>query len=83
MNRTSAEGVVIARLLGEKSKRTVAWLYQWQTGGLGLLWTSRDRRVAGIDRRLDPEVLTQARSVGDQEIAAFLEALPVRDPDTL
>ena len=82
MNRTSAEGVAIARLLGEKSKRTVAWLYRWKSGGLGLLWTSGDRRVAGIDRRLDPEVLAQARLVGDLEIAAFLEALPVSDPET-
>lgn len=82
MNGTSSEGMAIARLLGEEPGRTVAWLYRWETGGLGLLWTSADRRVAGIDRRLGPEILSQARSVDDLEIAAFLEALPVSDPDT-
>lgn len=82
MNGTSAEGMAIARLLGEDSRRTVAWLYRWETGELGLLWTSADRRVSGIDRRLDPDVLAQARSVGDLEIANFLQALPVSDPKT-
>ncbi len=81
MHGTNAEGMVIARLIGEDSEKTVAWLYRWETGGLGLLWTSADRRVAYIDRRIEPEVLTQARTVGDLKIADFLNALPVSEPE--
>lgn len=82
MNGTSAEGMAIARLHGEDSRRTVALLYRWETGSVGLRWTGADRRISSIDRRLDPDVLAQARSVGDLAIAAFLEALPVRNPQT-
>ncbi|KZY33170.1 hypothetical protein A3731_20895 [Roseovarius sp. HI0049] len=74
--------MAIARLLGEDPRRTVAWLYRWETGNLGIRWTSADRRIFTIDRRLDPDVLARARSVGDLAIAAFLEALPVCDPQT-
>ncbi len=84
MNGISAEGMAIARLLGEDSRGTVAWVYRWETGELGILWMSADRHVSGIDRLLDAEVYAQARSVGDTKLATFLEDMPVfgpHDPD--
>lgn len=81
MSGTSAEAVAIARLLGGDLRRTVAWVYRWETGELGLFWIGASRHVSCIDRQIDETVLAQAQSAGDLEIVAFLNALPVNEPD--
>ena len=65
-------------LLGGDGTAVVGHLYLWESGDLGILWTADDREISYIDRILDNDILSHARTVGSAELVEFLETLPVK-----
>ena len=73
------DGVPIARLLGANGTQLVGRLYRWETGDLGIIWTSDDRWISFVDRKLDPDLLKVARDAGSAKLVDFLETLPAKN----
>ena len=80
MKADLGNGAAIARLLGDDGATVVGNLYLWDSGDLGILWTSDDRKIAFVDRVLDVEIVDRARGVDSAKLVEFLESLPLKAP---
>jgi hypothetical protein len=69
------EASPIARLIGTDAKRTVGWVYAWETSELSILWINERDAVAFIDPPLCPERLAKAKATTPEDVIAFLTAL--------
>jgi hypothetical protein len=75
MNQRQKEGEAIARLVDDDGKRTLGWVYLWNTFELGILWLRCDVIPKRVEPPLDPDLLAKAKSVHRNEITDLLERL--------
>lgn len=69
------EAAPIARLLSRGRRRTVGWVYLWNTSELSILWIDRGLPPEHVDPPLRPEILVRAKAVTTDDITALLEGL--------
>lgn len=69
------EAIAIARLSDVDSKRTVGWVYQWNTSELSILWLDPKRAADHIEPPLDPNTLAKAKTVTTDAVTDLLETL--------
>lgn len=80
MTHFNEEASPIARLIGTDAKRTVGWVYVWETSELSILWINERDAVAFIDPPLCPERLAKAKATTPEDVIAFLAALLQHSP---
>ena len=80
MTHFNEEASPIARLIGTDAKRTVGWVYVWETAELSILWINERDAVAFIDPPLCPERLAKAKATTPEDVIAFLAALSKHSP---
>lgn len=80
MTYFNEEASPIARLIGTDAKRTVGWVYVWETSELSILWINERDAVAFIDPPLCPERLAKAKATTPEDVIAFLAALLKHSP---
>ena len=72
------EASPIARLIGPDGKRTVGWVYAWETSELSILWIDERDTVAFIDPEIRVEIQAKAKATTPEDVISFLGAL--REP---
>lgn len=80
MTEFKEEASPIARLIGTDAKRTVGWVYVWETSELSILWINERDAVAFIDPPLCLERLAKAKATTPEDVIAFLAALLKHSP---
>lgn len=80
MIQFNEEASPIARLIGPDGKRTVGWVYAWQTSELSILWIEDRESAKFIDPVLCPEILAKANATTPPEVIVFLTMLPKTGP---
>jgi|TARA_R100001440_G_scaffold63486_2_gene83726 hypothetical protein len=82
VRRLKEEAKPIARLLGKDKKRTVGWVYLWNSSDLSVLWLGEEGVAGAIEPVFLPEVLEDPKSSMPVDVAEFLEALSTVDGKT-
>ncbi|MDF3363076.1 MULTISPECIES: hypothetical protein [unclassified Sulfitobacter] len=82
MRQIKVEAEPIARLLGSDRKRTVGWVYLWNSSELSVLWLDEQAAAKSIEPLLHPEGLIAAKASIPVDVAEFLEALSTGAGDT-
>ena len=82
MRQLKEEAKPIARLLGKDKKRTVGWVYLWNSSDLSVLWLGEEGVAGAIEPVLLPDVLEDTKSSMPVDVAEFLEALLIGAGDT-
>jgi hypothetical protein len=77
------EASAIARLIGADRKRTVGWVYLWNTAELAVLWLDVHEAAAFIHPPLRPEVLAHARSSTSGALIDLLSVLSTVTDESL
>ena len=75
MTNFDEEASPVARLVGPDGKRTVGWVYAWETSELSILWISGRDSVAFIDRKLCAERLMKAKGITPEDVIAYAAKL--------
>lgn len=75
MTEFKKEASPIARLVGPDGKRTVGWVYAWDTSELSILWTGPKDAAAFIEPEICREMLTKAKTTTPVDVIAFLRLL--------
>ena len=75
MSQFNEEASPIARLVGPDGKRTVGWVYVWETSELSILWINEQDAAAFIDPPLCPERLARSKATTPEDVIAVLAAL--------
>ena len=76
MTQVNEEASPIARLIGPDGKRTVGWVYAWETSELSILWIGEQYNAAFIDPELCAERLAKAKVTTPEDVIALLSLLP-------
>lgn len=69
------EAAPIARLLCGDRKRTVGWIYLWNTSELSILWIDRNEPAKHIDPPIPRDTLVRAKAVSSDSVTDLLETL--------
>lgn len=77
MKQLKEEAKPIARLIGKDKKRTVGWVYLWNSSDLSVLWLDEEGIAGAIEPLVLPEVFEDAKSSMPVYVTEFLEALSV------
>lgn len=75
MTYFNGEASPIARLIGADGKRTVGWVYAWETSELSILWIDGRGTVAFIDPEICFEMHAKAKAITPDDVIAFLGTL--------
>lgn len=75
MTQFNEEASPVARLIGPDGKRTVGWVYVWETSELSVLWIGQRDAAAFIDPELCPEMLAKAKTMSPADVISFLAEL--------
>lgn len=75
MNQCNEEASPIARLIGSDGKRTVGWVYAWESLELSIFWIGPRDAAAFIGSELCPEMLAKAKTATPEDVIAFLAGL--------
>lgn len=75
------EASPVATLIELDGKRTVGWVYVWETSELSILWIDERDTAAFIDPELSLERLWKAKATTPEDVIAFLDIL--RKPVTI
>ena len=81
MTQINDEASPVATLIELDGKRTVSWVYVWETSELSILWIHAQDTVAFIDPELSLERLWKAKATTPEDVIAFLDIL--RKPVTI
>ena len=79
MTHFNEEASPIARLIVPDGKRTVGWVYAWETSELSVLWIDEPAKAAFIEPALCAESLAKAKLITPARVIAFLGTL--REPN--
>ena len=82
MARVKEEAAAIARLLGRDGRRTVGWVYLWNTAELSILWIEQRDTAKVIEPSICAEMLAKAKHVTPGEVIDLIEGLSTSAPDT-
>lgn len=69
------EAAAIARMFGDDRKRTIGWVYLWNTSELSILWIDGRCAAKSIEPPLSQEALAKAKAVTPDAVTKFLEEL--------
>tara|TARA_R110002072_G_scaffold18434_2_gene69157 strand:+ start:327 stop:539 length:213 start_codon:yes stop_codon:yes gene_type:complete len=61
--------------MSENGKRTVGWVYLWNTSELSILWIDRNQTPKHIDPPLCPETLARAKAATTDAVTDLLDTL--------
>ncbi|MFG6589015.1 hypothetical protein [Sulfitobacter sp. MOLA879] len=75
MSVDKEEAAPVARLIRSPEGQTVAWVYQWNTSELSILWLGAERAVDQIDPPLSTDMLAAAKAVANDAVIDLLERL--------
>ena len=75
MTQVNEEASPIARLIGPDGKRTVGWVYAWETSELSILWIGELGAAAFIDPEIRFEMQERAKATTPEDVITFLGTL--------
>lgn len=77
MTHPNDEASPIARLIGRDGRRTVGWVFVWETSELAILWLEPRETAEFVDPQVCSETLAKAKATTPVDLVSLLGALQI------